>query len=326
VIAPNGLVGAMVERVAFSLDRGRGPVMLVGPQGVGKSTIPMQHAIERGWRLEPCTLHPGWEGVDLFGEPVQVLGEETFVPGPVTRWAQLVLESLSGGRGQVVMLLIEEYTRGHKSIQAALMAIMNQYRSDQVRAMGLAVPEGESGPFYIVEVKDLQRRYVLPRRLARIVVTANMGASFRLDLSLDDPALRSRFRGGWFHFGDYPDTEAAQILALNLQEFAPGLSAQSGLIQAMLAVAGEVKRYQKGSDSTHSRLDPRTLLSWGEAIFDHLQVAPAGQRGILSEAFLEAALETWIDMFCPLEGDDLDANARSDLMGFVTANAPSALL
>ena len=324
--APSPLAGAIVKRVASVLHSRRGPLLLVGPHGIGKSTIPLQLAIERGWSVEQVDLHPGWEAADLFGRPARLAdGSTTFFPGPVTRWAQQVTEAVRLGKNQATMLLLDEYTRGHKSIQALLMSIMNQRTALQIEAMGLSVPADEQGSFYIVEVIDLQQRYVLPVRLAPIVVTTNIGASYTVDLTLQDPAFRSRFRGGYLHMGDYDDPQAAELLADKLNEVDPPLSSRAELVRAILAVRKRVKEYQETGVELASHLDPRTMISWGQATLTLLREADAASGSLLKEVFLEAALQTWIDMFCPLLGADLDETIKTQLIRFVKAEAPISL-
>ena len=307
-----------VRRIASILDDGRGPLMLVGPHSTGKSVIPLQLAIERGWGVELIVLDEGWEAVDLVGSPsLEQGGASRFHPGPLYRWAQRVLTSLAEGKGQVMVLVIDEFTRGHKTVRSPVMKLMNQYTAEQVRVQGLAVPAGEEGPFHILEVRDTQERFVLPARLLRIVVGCNWGGSYLTEVSLEDPALRSRFRGGWVHVSEYEDKQAASILARNLQQIAPGITAKAELLWRILDVRRTIREDKNLSVMLLSHLDQRTMLSWAEAVIQRTRRSSRVDRSALQQAFLTAARDTWIDMFCPMNGVELDGGVKNGLINKV---------
>ena len=316
--SPGLVSNEVVARIAAILDEGNGPLMLVGPHGTGKSIIPLQIAIERGWGVEHCVLDDGWEAIDLFGSMEQEQGGASrFLPGKLYRWAQRVLAALASDGGRVTMLLIDEFTRGHRTVRSPLMNLLNQYTAEQVLVQDLPVPQGELGPFHILDVRDTQERLVLPARLLRLVFACNWGGSYQTSVSLEDPALRSRFRGGWVHVSEYRDPDAAEILARNLRQVAPRISSQAELIWRILDVRRSIKEDQALEMLLLSHLDMRTMLSWAEKTITRLGHSPSSQRNTIQQVFLSSALDTWIDMFCPMSGAELDENVRSSLINKV---------
>jgi hypothetical protein len=151
----------------------------------------------------------------------------------------------------------------------------------------------------------------------RLVFACNWGGSYLTELSLEDPALRSRFRGGWVHVSEYRDRDAAEILARGLRQVAPRISSQAELIWRILDVRRSIKEDQVLGVMLLSHLDLRTMLSWAEKTLTRLSHSPSHQRNTIEQVFLSSALDTWIDMFCPMSGAELDESVRSDLINKV---------
>lgn len=308
------ITGGHIARIQLALARG-GPLMLVGPTATGKTTQTIAAASALGWGVEAITLDAGWEADDLFGSFTRTRHDHEwlFVPGPVTRWAE---RATSGER---VLLLLDELARGHATVVSAVMRLMNEHTRDAVVAMNLPVPDGEDGPFHIVDIRATQQRLVLPCCRVRIVATANQGEGYT-GLDLSDPAFGRRFTGGWLYLSGYAPDETARIVASRL-----GLAPNTPLIRAMQQVALQVLAYQQKEDVLRATLDLATLIAWGSttlAIFHH-DSAPG--RGDARHAFQNAARDTWLDRLCPLTSTGLDTHVEHALLDFVTSAAPASL-
>lgn len=308
------LFGAHIGRIELALRRG-GPVMLIGPTATGKTTQAMAAALRLGYGVEAVTLDEGWEAEDLFGSYTRThLDHEwRFVPGPVTRWAE------RAAAGEAVVLLIDELARGHKTVISAVMRLMNEHPRSAVEGMKLPLPDGNDGPFYLVDIRATQQRIVLPCSRVRIVATANQGEGYG-GMDLADPAFGRRFSGGWLHLTGYPADEAARILADKL-----GLAPSAPLIRAMQQVELQVLAYQKKEESLRATLDLATLIAWGRTaryLFEH---ATTPARGNAALAFQEAARDTWLDRICPLQGASLDPQVERALLEMVMLAAPASL-
>lgn len=308
------IFGPHVTRIELALRRG-GPVMLVGPTATGKTTQAFAAALRLGFGIESVTLDEGWEAEDLFGSYTRTRRDRewTFVPGPVTRWAE------RAAAGEPVVLLIDELARGHKTVVSAVMRLMNEHPRAALDGMKLPVPDGEDGPFYIVDVRATQQRIVLPCHRVRIVATANQGDGYT-GIDLSDPAFGRRWSGGWLQLAGYPTDEAAKILGDKLS-----IASTAPLIRAMQHVELQVLAYQKKEESLRATLDLATLIAWGRAaryLFDHATTPAKGNARV---AFQDAARDTWLDRLCPLQGADLDPQVERALLGFVTASAPASL-
>jgi len=289
--------------------------MLVGPTATGKTTQAIAAALRLGFGVESVTLDEGWEAEDLFGSFTRTRRDRewTFVPGPVTRWAERALA------GESVVLIIDELARGHKTVVSAVMRLMNEYPRAALAGMKLSAPVDEAGPFSIVEVRATQQRIVLPCHRVRIVATANQGDGY-IGIDLSDPAFGRRWSGGWLQLTGYPADEAAKILGDKL-----GIPPTAPMIRAMQVVELQVLAYQKKEESLRATLDLATLIAWGRTtryLFDH---AATPARGNAPTAFQDAARDTWLDRLCPLQGADLDPQVERILLDFVTSAAPTAL-
>lgn len=309
------IFGPHVTRIELALRRG-GPVMLVGPTATGKTTQAFAAALRLGFGVESVTLDEGWEAEDLFGSYTRTRRDRewTFVPGPVTRWAE------RAAAGEQVVLLIDELARGHKTVVSAVMRLMNEHPRAALDGMKLPAPDGEDGPFYIVDVRATQQRIVLPCHRVRIVATANQGDGYT-GIDLSDPAFGRRWSGGWLQLAGYLADEAAKILGDKL-----GIPPSAPLIRAMQQVELQVLAYQKKEESLRATLDLATLIAWGRAaryLFDHATTPAKGNARV---AFQDAARDTWLDRLCPLQGADLDPQVERALLGFVTASAPASLI
>lgn len=306
------LFGAHIGRIELALRRG-GPVMLIGPTATGKTTQALAAALRLGYGVEAVTLDEGWEAEDLFGSYTRTTHDHEwrFVPGPVTRWAE------RAAAGESVVLLIDELARGHKTVISAVMRLMNEHPRSAVEGMKLPLPDGDDGPFYVVDIRATQQRIVLPCSRVRIVATANQGEGYG-GIDLSDPAFGRRFSGGWLHLTGYPADEAARILGDKL-----GLAPSAPLIRAMQQVDVQVLAYQKKEESLRATLDLATLIAWGRTaryLFDH---ATTPARGNAALAFQEAARDVWLDRICPLQGANLDPQVERALLEMVTAAATS---
>jgi len=311
---PPQIFGPHVTRIELALQRG-GPVMLVGPTATGKTTQAIAAALRLGFGVESVTLDEGWEAEDLFGSFTRTRRDRewTFVPGPVTRWAERAVA------GESVVLLIDELARGHKTVISAVMRLMNEYPRAALAGMKLSAPADEAGPFSIVEVRATQQRIVLPCHRVRIVATANQGDGY-IGIDLSDPAFGRRWSGGWLQLTGYPADEAAKILGDKL-----GIPPTAPMIRAMQVVELQVLAYQKKEESLRATLDLATLIAWGRTtryLFDH---AATPARGNAPTAFQDAARDTWLDRLCPLQGADLDPQVERILLDFVTSAAPTEL-
>jgi hypothetical protein len=258
--------------------------------------------------FEIVALDEGWDAAELFGGYTRAGNDWTFTPGPITRWAERI------SAGERVMLIIDELARGHKSVVSAIMRVMNLYTSADLHKMGLVAPEGEAGPFYLVDVTATKQRIVVPCRKARIVATANQGDGYT-GINLNDPAFRRRWSGGWLQLKGYEADVVRSILSERL-----ALPHSSMLITRMQAVALHVAEYQRREEALLATLDLATLINWGEAA---LRLVHSGTN--IRQAFVESALDVWIERIVPLKGADLDPDIERTVQGYVATNVPSTL-
>ena len=301
------LLGPHVGRIKRALDRG-GPVMLVGPTATGKTTQAKDAAFQLGMGFELVVLDEGWDAAELFGGYTRAGKDWAFAPGPITRWAERI------ARGETVMLIIDELARGHRSVVSAIMRVMNEYTTADLDKMGITIPSGAAGPFYVVDVTATKQRIAVPCQKARIVATANQGDGYT-GINLNDPAFRRRWTGGWLQLKSYEADVVRSILSERL-----ALSHGAMLITKMQAVALQVAEYQRREEALLATLDLATLITWGEAV---LRLHRAGVN--VRQAFIESAVDVWIDRLVPLKGADLDPEIERTIHGYVAANIPSTI-
>jgi hypothetical protein len=305
--ASSRLLGPHVGRIKRALDRG-GPVMLVGPTATGKTTQAKDAAFQLGMGFELVVLDEGWDAAELFGGYTRAGKDWAFASGPITRWAERIK------RGETVMLIIDELARGHKSVVSAIMRVMNEYSTADLDKMGIPIPSGTAGPFYIVEVTATKQRIAVPCHKARIVATTNQGDGYT-GINLNDPAFRRRWTGGWLQLKSYEADVVRGILSERL-----ALPHGAMLITKMQAVALQVAEYQRREEALLATLDLATLITWGEAT---LRLHRSGVN--VRQAFIESAADVWIDRVVPLKGADLDPEVERTIHGYVAANIPSAI-
>ena len=282
--------------------------MLVGPTATGKTTQAKDAAFQLGMGFELVVLDEGWDAAELFGGYTRAGKDWAFAPGPITRWAERIR------RGETVMLIIDELARGHKSVVSAIMRVMNEYSAADLDKMGIPIPSGAAGPFYIVDVTATKQRIAVPCQKARIVATANQGDGYT-GINLNDPAFRRRWTGGWLQLKSYEADVVRSILSERL-----ALPHGAMLITKMQAVALQVAEYQRREEALLATLDLATLLTWGEAV---LRLHHTGVN--VRQAFIESATDVWIDRVVPLKGADLDPEVERTIHGFVASNVPSAI-
>jgi hypothetical protein len=282
--------------------------MLIGPTATGKTTQAKQAAFQFDMGFELVVLDEGWDAQELFGGYTRSGKDWAFTPGPITRWAERV------GKGEMVMLIVDELARGHRSVVSAIMRVMNEHSAADLRKMGITVPTGEDGPFYIVDVTATKQRIPVPCRKARIVATANQGDGYT-GINLHDPAFRRRWIGGWLQLKGHEADVVRNILSDRL-----GLPHGSMLITKMQAVALLIAEYQRREESLIATLDLATLITWGLGV---LQLHRAGTN--LRQAFVESAADVWLDRIVPLKGADLDPDIEHTLHGYIASNVPSTI-
>lgn len=258
--------------------------------------------------FELVVLDEGWDAAELFGGYTRAGKDWAFAPGPITRWAERIR------RGETVMLIIDELARGHKSVVSAIMRVMNEYTTADLDKMGIPVPSGAEGPFYIVDVTATKQRIAVPCHKARIVATANQGDSYT-GINLNDPAFRRRWTGGWLQLKSYEADVVRSILSERLT-----LPHGAMLITKMQAVALQVAEYQRREEALLATLDLATLITWGEAV---LRLHRSGVN--VRQAFIESVVDVWIDRVVPLKGADLDPEIERTIHGYVASNVPSAV-
>lgn len=284
-------------------------IMLVGPTGTGKTSHAIYSAIKRGYSIEMVTLHPGLDAKELFGGYARSAtseGEGTwaFVPGPLVRWAQQAQTSPNR-----VMLIIDELARGHSSVIAAIMSLLNPYNGTDILQQGLTIPAGwaVTDDFHIVEVPMTKERIVVPARNIVIVGTSNLGDKY-LGMKLDDPAFMRRW-DSWQFMGNYPAAVTGDILADRL-----GVPSNHETIQAMLRVAEQVDTIQVETQRLTTTLSLPLLLTWGKAYKSMLEQTKGMKR---STALYEAARDTWVESMVPMVGSSLDGELLKKLQSAI---------
>jgi len=282
--------------------------MLVGPTATGKTTQAKDAAFQLGMGFELVVLDEGWDAAELFGGYTRSGKDWAFTPGPITRWAERTQ------CGETVMLIIDELARGHRSVVSAIMRVMNEYTTADLDKMGVGVPAGEAGPFYIVEITATKQRIAVPCHKARIIATANQGDGYT-GINLNDPAFRRRWTGGWLQLKSYEADVVRSILSERL-----ALPHGAMLITKMQAVALQVAEFQRREEALLATLDLATLITWGEAT---LKLHRCGVNA--RQAFIESAADVWIDRVVPLKGADLDPEIERTIHGYVASNVPSTI-
>jgi MoxR-like ATPase len=231
------------------------------------------------------------------------------IDGPIARWAR------RAHGGEQVLLIIDELARGHDSLIAAVMRVLNTYDRDTVTRQGLAIPDDAEGSaaFHIVDLWHTRERLVIPAERVKIIATANLGDRYT-GLDLADPAFRRRWTGGWLYLGPYQADTLGEILSDTLE-----LPRSATLIAKMQAVAAQIEEYQRKEDSLIATLDLATLITWGRTT-----LALAAEMRV-AQAWSEAAVDVWLERICPLKGAELDADARAALLRIVAAHAPASI-
>jgi len=285
-----------------------GAVFLTGPTACGKTSQAMALAREAGYGLEVIVLKPGLRDEMLYGSTVQGPdGIWTWTDGPVSRWAR----ACAGGRPTA--LILDELARGDKQVVAGVMDILNVYEEADVRGMGLPVP-GTPGPYHVLRVVDTQEAFVVPRCLAKIVATANLGERYQ-GLSLEDPAVRRRFEGGWVELGDFGEAELKEILCAHLK-----LASGHALPHALWRVHQDVRAYALRDDALVMGTNLALLKAQGREV---LRLLATGEARTVKEAFRLAAEDIWVDMVVPVLGEGRDPKIHRVVRGLVEAAAPS---
>jgi hypothetical protein len=132
---------------------------------------------------------------------------------------------------------------------------------------------------------------------------------------LGDPAFRRRWSGGWLQLRGYEADVTRSILCDQL-----ALPHGAQLITKLQAVALQVAEYQRREEALIATLDLATLITWGQATLRLVQ------NGVtIRQAFIESAVDVWIDRLVPLKGAELDPEIERTLHGYVAANTPSIL-
>jgi hypothetical protein len=200
------------------------------------------------------------------------------------------------------------------------MRLLNEYPKSALLGMKLPIPEGEEGPFHVIDVRATQQRYVVPCHRVRVVATANLGEKYD-GLDLSDPAFGRRWSGGWMQLTGYKPDEAARVLFTRIS-----LPDPEPLSSEMQRVELQILDYQRKEDILRATLDLATLIAWGRTTLSLHANATDGAKVNPQRAFLDAARDTWLDRICPILGADLDSKVERILLDIVTAAAPAALV
>ena len=142
-------------------------------------------------------------------------------------------------------------------------------------------------------------------------------------MDLSDPAFRRRWTGGWLELAGYDAAETAGILAGHLS-----LPATHALIKAMIAVDRDIQALQRKDESLVMTTNLATLIAWGQEVIRLANASDAprlGGRPDIKAAFTLAAQDLWIDMVCPLAGDQRDPEVYRELLAIVQRHAPGVL-
>jgi hypothetical protein len=313
-------LGPHYARIRMAVLRGEGqPIMLEGPTGVGKTLLALDVLLESDWGIELLTLHPAWKEEHLFGSYVR-LGDDDWrlVPGPLTRFATRVM------RGERVCLVMDELGRAEDTIRDLLIDLTNVHSKPTLLAMNsehvdpVLIPDGEEGPFYLMNSPMTQNRLALPTRRVRIIATANQGERYQ-GAEFNDDAFFRRFPN-WLYLKKYEDDITRSILASHL-----GLPASAELIKQILVVERQVVALQKAEDCLRTLLYLPTLINWGKNTLWFFHDAASSVRGDLGEAFLQGACDTWLHQACRYEGADLDPDVENKLLGYVRSATPAKI-
>jgi hypothetical protein len=289
-----------------------GPFFLVGESATGKTHCVEDVALRLGDGYELIKLAPGIKDEHLFGTYIRRAGEWIWVDGVVARWAR------RAAAGERVALILDELPRADPSVtDGGLLPILDTYSAEKLAAQRLAVPPGQPGPFHVVRIPDTEEAIIVPAERGKIAATGNQGESYR-GVSIDDPAVVSRFTGGWKHIGRYQRIDLCHILARHLL-----LAPEHALLDAMAAVDEALHAYQARPDVTPLRLTTnlRVLITWGHEI---RRLCGAGTS--LRASFIQAAEDLWIDMVTPYNGDVPDPEVKRMVTKVVGDRVPAGRL
>ncbi len=299
------------DRVLRAVAR-PGHVFLFGVTATGKTTLAKHAAAQHGYGLELVVLKPGLKDELLYGTYVQTDRGWRWQDGPITRWAR------RAAAGERVALILDELARGPKDLVAGVMDLLNEYTAADVAAQRLPLPAA-AGPYHLVRVVDTQETFVLPASMVKIIATANLGDRYG-GLDLQDPAFRRRWTGGWLELDGYSEAEQRTILAYHLD-----LAPSSALITALLRVDQAVAAYQRKDEALVLSTNLALLIAWGQEVRRLLPASGGRLDPGVSTTFVAAAQDLWIDMVCPLRGDQRDPDVYRALLDIVQRNAPSAI-
>jgi len=273
-----------------------GPFFLVGESATGKTHCVEDVALRLGDGYELIKLAPGIRDEHLFGTYVRRAGDWVWVDGVVARWAR------RAAAGERVALILDELPRADPSVtDGGLLPILDTYSAEKLAAQRLTVPPGQPGPFHVVRIPDTEEAIIVPAARGKIAATGNQGESYR-GVSIDDPAVVSRFTGGWKHIGRYQRADLCRILARHL-----GPAPEHPLLAAMAEVDEALHAYQARPDVTPLRLPTnlRVLITWGHEV---RRLCWGGTA--LRAAFVQAAEDLWVDMVTPYKGDTPDPDVK----------------
>jgi len=289
-----------------------GPFFLVGESATGKTHCVEDVALRLGDGYELITLAPGIRDEHLFGTYVRRAGDWAWVDGVVARWAR------RAAAGERVALILDELPRADPSVtDGGLLPILDTHSAAHLAAQRLAVPPSQPGPFHVVRIPDTEEAIIVPAARGKIAATGNQGESYR-GVSIDDPAVVSRFTGGWKHIGRYQRADLCRILARHL-----GPAPEHPLLAAMAEVDEALHAYQARPDVTPLRLPTnlRVLITWGHEVHRLCRGGTA-----LRVAFVQAAEDLWVDMVTPYKGDTPDPEVRRVVTRAVGDAAPAGRL
>lgn len=289
---------AIIERAALR----PGPVFLYGGTATGKTSMPIHIAAKYGYQVVVLPMEPGYSSDNTYG--TMVAGNPwKWEDGPLCLWAR------QAAAGIKTYLIVDEIGRGSKNTVSEFIPITSVWSASQVQDLGYALPKHGHEPYHVIRVPLTHEVFVFSVEIGKIWATTNLGDSYD-GLSLNDPAFRNRWTGGFIYIKDHTSDQLKDILA---KYAGPAVGRadthnKDRVIKALVVAHEGIKELQDREDCLAMTTNLRTLIAW------QAEVMRISSSMTFAEAIRQSACDLWVDMVCRVDGDKPDIEARKKVM------------